>query len=592
MNKKMPRTPFSTPLSGSARETEIRIRNIMSGPKKRPPLPFLILVFSLCIFCGNIVSCQMAETEKTPEAEVWVDYLDTDEMPWDKSAEIQLEEYPGVTFRWIPDGVTATDETGSTVLIYGMPVWNVFLCDLNGDGKRELCATVSFGSGIVDDHIEVYDYAARQWYVLWERTEYNYTLSLEDGRLRVSQWEYQGGLPSRDEPVAVGGLALSEEAGREGKWFTALAAEPLQPEGPAQASNPGLSRTPDWNRNGIPESFVLLEEEDGGLTLEVWENGQRLCQRVGEWSYPSSQFLCTLDGVDYILDYSVDAWQRVYRLDYSLVTWKDGFTENARWNSVSFDLNFGSPNHKGFDPEAIAAFVGELNGLLSHSELLFSTDTGLPQTGQEDLSRLMGEGFTQDPDKSLLENLRDFQAAMTAAYPAPEPIGETDALPFDQPLEMTFSSGAGAWCTILDLNPDGTFQGDYCDADMEIQYVCQFHGKFGSFVQLTEHSWSLTLEELVLDTKYPVGTEWDEGEYHYFSSIPYGFDGKNLGPLDPGARFILYSPEAQGHAPGTELYGAYEFWTWWPNRHYFQTSSDTLGCYGLNNLEMGYGFFS
>ncbi len=63
MNEKMPRTPFSTPLSGSARETEIRIRNIMSGPKRRPPLPFLLLMFSICIFCGNIVSCQMAEAE-------------------------------------------------------------------------------------------------------------------------------------------------------------------------------------------------------------------------------------------------------------------------------------------------------------------------------------------------------------------------------------------------------------------------------------------------------------------------------------------------------------------------------------------------
>lgn len=63
MKNKMPRTPFSTPLSGSAKETEIRIRNIMSGPKKRPPLPFLILVFFICIFCGNIVSCQMAEPD-------------------------------------------------------------------------------------------------------------------------------------------------------------------------------------------------------------------------------------------------------------------------------------------------------------------------------------------------------------------------------------------------------------------------------------------------------------------------------------------------------------------------------------------------
>ena len=63
MKNKMPRTPFSTPLSGSAKETEIRIRNIMSGPKRRPPVLFLALVFSVCIFCGNLVSCQVKETE-------------------------------------------------------------------------------------------------------------------------------------------------------------------------------------------------------------------------------------------------------------------------------------------------------------------------------------------------------------------------------------------------------------------------------------------------------------------------------------------------------------------------------------------------
>lgn len=63
MKNKMPRTPLSTHLSGSARETEIRIRNIFSGPKKRPPIPLMILVAAVCIFCGNIVSCQMAEPE-------------------------------------------------------------------------------------------------------------------------------------------------------------------------------------------------------------------------------------------------------------------------------------------------------------------------------------------------------------------------------------------------------------------------------------------------------------------------------------------------------------------------------------------------
>lgn len=63
MNGKIPRTPISTALSGSAKETEIRLKNIFAGPKKRPPLLFLALMFSVCVFCGNLVSCQTAGTE-------------------------------------------------------------------------------------------------------------------------------------------------------------------------------------------------------------------------------------------------------------------------------------------------------------------------------------------------------------------------------------------------------------------------------------------------------------------------------------------------------------------------------------------------
>ena len=56
MNNNMPRTPLSTHLSRSARETEIRIRNIFSGPKKRPPVLLMILIASLILLCGNLVA--------------------------------------------------------------------------------------------------------------------------------------------------------------------------------------------------------------------------------------------------------------------------------------------------------------------------------------------------------------------------------------------------------------------------------------------------------------------------------------------------------------------------------------------------------
>ena len=58
MTPKFPRTPFSTSLSGSAREIELRIRGIFSGPRRRPPVLFLALTFAACLLCGNLVSCR------------------------------------------------------------------------------------------------------------------------------------------------------------------------------------------------------------------------------------------------------------------------------------------------------------------------------------------------------------------------------------------------------------------------------------------------------------------------------------------------------------------------------------------------------
>ena len=58
--RSVPRSPFSTPLSGSARETEDRIRNIFQYKKKRPPLLLFILACALALTCGGLVSCQPA----------------------------------------------------------------------------------------------------------------------------------------------------------------------------------------------------------------------------------------------------------------------------------------------------------------------------------------------------------------------------------------------------------------------------------------------------------------------------------------------------------------------------------------------------
>ena len=83
MNKSVPRTPLSTHLSRSARETEIRIRNIFSGPKKRPPVLLMILIASLILLCGNLVAFRPWPTAPTlvMETQYYDSYANYLEIP-------------------------------------------------------------------------------------------------------------------------------------------------------------------------------------------------------------------------------------------------------------------------------------------------------------------------------------------------------------------------------------------------------------------------------------------------------------------------------------------------------------------------------
>ena len=57
----VPRSPFTTPLSGSARETELRIRSIFQWKKQRPPLWAMVLIATLILTCGGLAACPMQE---------------------------------------------------------------------------------------------------------------------------------------------------------------------------------------------------------------------------------------------------------------------------------------------------------------------------------------------------------------------------------------------------------------------------------------------------------------------------------------------------------------------------------------------------
>ena len=136
----------------------------------------------------------------------WFDYLETpDEMKWDGSLEIGLTEFPDVTFRWTYGEMLAVKGSKSTSLYTGMPIWNAYFCDLTGDGLPELCSSISWGSGMIDNRVIIYDYANGVSYELSDRGYFDFTLRQDhqDGRLYVDKTKYH-----TDELVETGRLVF------------------------------------------------------------------------------------------------------------------------------------------------------------------------------------------------------------------------------------------------------------------------------------------------------------------------------------------------------------------------------------------------
>ena len=228
-------------------------------------------------------------------------------------------------------------------------------------------------------------------------------------------------------------------------------------------SGPGgeAGLTADLDRNGIPET-IRVEEIDGGMgkRLEVWENGKLLFEEEGFSAHAgwTSLFLCSDGEGEYLLRYHPTMYQGVCDYSYQLFTLENGVETVAMENEVEFDINFQPWLHEKFDPEAIAAFLDDVNGLLSHSVQLLNTDQDLLDTFQwngllyDDLWWLdtWEPVFVRDEGKTLRENLRDFQAAMEAEWNDPWGLILTAGAPSPTGVILNFHQAGG--------EPTGTLQ--------------------------------------------------------------------------------------------------------------------------------------
>ena len=214
----------------------------------------------------------------------WFDYLETpDEMKWDGSLEISLTEFPDVTFRWTYGEMLAVKGSKSTSLYTGMPIWNAYFCDLTGDGLPELCSTISWGSGMIDNRVTIYDYANGASYELSDRGYFDFTLRFNeaDGYLYVDKKKY-----NTDELVETGRLVFKNNCiqieGFSNEAHQVFQAEILEDhngyylvkpvEGSWELNSADRIEVPIRNAHPSPEPEIgdVIEIEYSGEILETY----------------------------------------------------------------------------------------------------------------------------------------------------------------------------------------------------------------------------------------------------------------------------------------------------------------------------------
>ena len=211
--------------------------------------------------------------------------------------------------------------------------------------------------------------------------------------------------------------------------------------------------------------------------------------------------------------------------------------------------------------------------------MLGSSDGALKRPGLD-----LGGFFGGEPDYS--------QEEAVGTAPAEMPMEEAEAvlpLPEDG-IDFMFASGTGGWSTVITVNRDGSFYGDFRDSEMGDRgegysqgtvYQCAFSGRFDNVEQLDEYSYKMTLVEFFME-QIP-GEEWFEDDFRFVASDPYGLTAMG-GEI--ATEFVFYLP----NTPKTHV--SEDFLIWWPYRFDEAAAEGTLLSYAIMNVSTYDGFFS
>lgn len=149
--------------------------------------------------------------------------------------------------------------------------------------------------------------------------------------------------------------------------------------------------------------------------------------------------------------------------------------------------------------------------------------------------------------------------------------------------DFYFSSGAGAWSTVLQIAADGSFSGVYHDSDMGdigegypngTLYYCAFSGQLAPLERVDEYTYSTRIQSIETENE-PDAQEIRDGVRRIYSQ-PYGLDGAE--------QLLIYLPGAPlGQLPD-------EFRSWVGYYNVPESGDAVLPFYGLYNAAAQCGF--
>jgi len=137
-------------------------------------------------------------------------------------------------------------------------------------------------------------------------------------------------------------------------------------------------------------------------------------------------------------------------------------------------------------------------------------------------------------------------------------------------VEFCFASGVGAWSTIVEIMPDGSFTGYYHDSNAGERYECYFSGQFSPLTKTGDYEYAMKC--ISLQAEGIVGEEKMVDGVNVITADPYGFDDAD--------EFFLYLPGKKE----SELTEDFISWARWG------INDGVLTGYGLYNVGGGQGF--